>query len=66
MEIIENKYKTHEFLSWKDTTHQLDVPLFENIVDDTLVLLRQDGAGGVDQVATSLRLGILIRETLRL
>jgi hypothetical protein len=42
-------------------TNQLDVSLLENIVNHALVLFREDGAGGIYQVATGFRLSILHR-----
>jgi len=47
-------------LNWG--TNQLDVSLLENIVNHALVLFREDGACGIDQVATGFRLRILHRE----
>jgi Mlc titration factor MtfA (ptsG expression regulator) len=43
-------------------TNQLDVSLLENIVNNALVLLWEDGAGGIHQVATGFRLRILHRQ----
>jgi hypothetical protein len=54
------QHSVYDDLNWG--TNQFDVSLLENIVNHALVLFREDGAGGIDQVATGFRLRILHRQ----
>jgi hypothetical protein len=54
------QHSVYDDLNWD--TNQFDVSLLENIVNNALVLLREDGTGGIDQVATGFGLRILHRK----